>query len=146
MVKTKRLTCIRSWRILLLFSLIFCVGIGAVYGSNPGQPLFAGLAEDTLFSSDVQSRMDLEKQNPAIERSRYVQINFNVLSELDRGRTKWAESIVLNLFDDVTLTAYRDRVERRSSESVSWFGRIEGFEKGQVILVVRDGNITGNVR
>ena len=145
MDKTKNSKGKQYWSILLLCSLIFCLGIGIAYGDS-GEPLFTELTDETPFSSDVQSRLDMENQSPKSLRSRNMQLNLNALSKLERGRTKWAESIVLNLFNDVRLTTHKDRVERRSTGSVSWFGRIDGVDAGQAILVVRDGDITGNVR
>jgi len=61
------------------------------------------------------------------------------------GALDASESIMLNLFDDVSLIAVRDRAERRSASRLSWFGRIPGDPLSSVILVVQDGSITGNI-
>lgn len=57
-----------------------------------------------------------------------------------------ADAIVLNLFDDVRLIAVRDRFERRGRGRFTWFGRLADDRQSSVILVVRDGNLTGFVQ
>ena len=56
-----------------------------------------------------------------------------------------AEAVLLNLFDDVQLLAVRDRLERRSRGDFTWFGRLGKDRESSVILVVRDGRLTGNI-
>ena len=54
-----------------------------------------------------------------IVRQRYVRVNFDFLQKED--------AIILNFFDDVSETAVRSRVEKRSESWYSWFGRIDGI-------------------
>ena len=56
-----------------------------------------------------------------------------------------AEQITLNLFSDVLLTAVKDRLERRSLTSYSWFGHIANALQSQVILTIEQGGIAGNI-
>jgi peptidyl-Asp metalloendopeptidase len=63
-----------------------------------------------------------------------------------QNQTARANRIVLNLFEDVTLHAVLDRWEDRSTASFNWIGHIEGVPQSQVILVVEDGVMVGNVR
>ncbi len=53
--------------------------------------------------------------------------------------------LLLNLFNDTIIHTMRSRVEIRDN-GFSWFGKIEGIEGSDVILVVtHDGHITGNI-
>lgn len=56
-----------------------------------------------------------------------------------------APAVLLNLFDDVQLVAVRERLERRSARSYTWFGRLANDRESGVILVVRGGALTGSV-
>ena len=56
-----------------------------------------------------------------------------------------AEELLLNLFDDVQLVAIRERLERRSPGSYTWFGHLTDDRQSSVILVVRDSLLTGYV-
>ncbi len=67
----------------------------------------------------------------------YVKINFNYLNE--------ADSVVLNLFKDISFTATKDRVSKRSDSRYSWFGRIAGMAQNSVILVIDNGVMVGNI-
>jgi hypothetical protein len=91
---------------------------------------------DELFT-EVSYSQGKEKQDSTIIRSRYVQVNFDYL--------KAAAVLDLNLFDDVSFKAIKERVEVRSENQYSWFGSIEGVEHGQVILVVEHDNLAGNI-
>lgn len=57
-----------------------------------------------------------------------------------------AAAVLLNLFDDVSIVAVRDRFDRRGRASWTWFGRFANDRTGSVILVARDGNLTGFVQ
>jgi len=83
------------------------------------------------------------KRDPTVIRERYVRISFNsvVAKEYPEG----AESIVLNLFDDLTIIARKDRIESRKKNRYTWFGHVEGVKHSQVILVVENGIMAGNI-
>jgi len=53
--------------------------------------------------------------------------------------------VMLNLFDYVIFTAVLDRVEPNRSGGYSWIGHLEGVEHSQVILVVKEGLMAGNI-
>ena len=95
------------------------------------------LFSDMYLTDDLQVKQEQEKQDPTIVQIRYVQVNFDYLKE--------AESIVLNLFDHVYVTAVRERVEKRSKDRYSWFGQVAGVAPSHVSLVIENGNMAGNI-
>lgn len=85
---------------------------------------------------------------PAILRSRLVTIDFDLLARSGNASSTPAEisdTITLNLFDDASFTARLDRVEPNQSGGYTWFGYLEGGENSQVILMVKEGILAGNV-
>ena len=73
----------------------------------------------------------------------------------DKARNYWKanylaklndESIVLNLFDDVTFLAAQDQVEAGEDGSLIWVGHLDGVPQSQVILVQRDGSLSGTIK
>jgi len=82
-------------------------------------------------------------------RARLVNINFGLLSvpnKLSEGQAGASKTLTLNLFEDVTLNAALNRIERRSQDSFTWFGHIQGTETSQVTLVVKREVMVGNIR
>lgn len=55
-------------------------------------------------------------------------------------------NLVLNLFDDVTVTAIRERWEQRPGNNFSWLGKVDGVVESQVTLVVENGFMAGTIR
>ena len=97
-------------RILLLsfLTIFFIAGLTVANPNSQGLSSADKLFSDaTAFLTDaLQMKRAQESQDPTIVRSRYVRVNFDSL--------EGAESIVLNLFGNVSKTAVRERVERRS--------------------------------
>jgi hypothetical protein len=54
--------------------------------------------------------------------------------------------VELNLFNDASFTVFLERVKPAASGNYTWFGRIADREHSQVILVVNETGVTGNVR
>lgn len=52
--------------------------------------------------------------------------------------------IGLNLFDDVSLTAQADRIER-AERGVTWVGHIQDMPQSQVTIVVNGDVVSGNI-
>jgi hypothetical protein len=130
-----------SIRILLL-SFLFLVCFIDLFAANsnlqtvnPAHKLFDDVS--LLLTHELRLKQAQESQDPTVHRSRLVQVNFHGLEN--------AESVVLDLFDNVSKTALRERVERRSENRYSWFGRMDGMEHSTVVLVVEDGNMAGNI-
>jgi hypothetical protein len=65
-----------------------------------------------------------------------------VLDPLKTGHNK---PLILNLFEDVELTAILDRTEYVTPERLSWIGHLEGIAYSEVILVKGEGILTGSI-
>ncbi|MDP3902439.1 MAG: zinc-dependent metalloprotease family protein, partial [Methylococcaceae bacterium] len=65
----------------------------------------------------------------------------NIHSELLTGDT-----ITLNLFDDVIVTAVRDRLIDNVKGSTTWIGHVEGEQESEVFLTQRGNAISGTVQ
>jgi hypothetical protein len=64
---------------------------------------------------------------------------------LPSSQAEAADSLQLNLFDDVVLTAILDKLEVNSSGSVSWIGHVVDEKYSQVILTVKDRVMQGMI-
>ena len=121
------------------WTVSFVIGLAvATPNSQEISPAHRLFSDAYLSPTDaLQMKQAQERQDPTIVRSRYVHVDFDYLKEV--------ESIVLNLLSDVSETAVRERVEKRSESRYSWFGRIDGMEHSSVVLTVEDGNMAGNI-
>ncbi|MBL1266030.1 reprolysin-like metallopeptidase, partial [Methylomicrobium sp. RS1] len=70
-------------------------------------------------------------------RNRSVNVHTDVLD---------ADTLTLNLFDDVIVTAVRDRVIDKVKGSTTWIGHVEGEDDSEVFLTVRGNTMSGNVQ
>ena len=103
--------------------------------------------DESLFTeaTNIQVR---DADEPYIIRSRFVNINFGLLSKKDRTlktNSDVSTSLVLNLFNDIVFTVVLDRVAFNMSGSYSWFGHLDGIEESQVTLVIKDEVLSGNI-
>ena len=123
----------RLFIVVLLCFFALCLMFGSSFSSPKEQE------EGTLHElfSDVYITYEQEKQDPTIVQMRYVQVNFEFLEK--------AESILLNLFNTVSVMATRERIERRSESRYTWFGRISGKEYSSVVLTIENGSMAGNI-
>jgi hypothetical protein len=102
--------------------------------------LYVEQAEDEVEQAEDEVEQAEDELDPTIIRSRYVRVNFDYLKE--------SESIVLNLFNDVndvSVTAVRDRIEKRSESRYTWFGQVPGRGYTSVILTVENGDMAGYI-
>ncbi len=95
------------------------------------------LFTDAYVTAELSVKQAEDELDPIIVRSRYVRINLEYLKEI--------ESIVLNLFDDVSISAVRDRVEERSESRYTWFGHVSGRGYSSVILTIENGDMAGQI-
>ena len=128
-----------KFRKIGLISMLFTL---AIYSDLYGEPLNELFTDIPNFSV-LQIEQDQAKHNLAIIRSRYVQVKTDYLA--GESFSRGAERIALNLFKDVSLTAIKDRLERRSTDCYTWFGHIEREGYSHVILVVENGGMAGNI-
>ncbi len=113
-----------------------------------GMTVIPGFGADGLFSDAGDAQVaglqaGTTKPDPTVVMTRYVKINFDQLrgTQFPDG----AGSILLNLYGDLSYSATKDRLEKRSASRYTWFGRIDGAALSQVVLVVEDGVMAGNI-
>ena len=107
-------------------------------------PGAASAAPPDLFTAVTAPRgVGPAGQEMAVVRRRPVGLNLAPLGGGVAGQA--AQSITLNLFDDVMLTADMSKIERRSQGRYTWFGSIPGDSMSEVIIVVQDGVVAGNI-
>lgn len=145
---------------VVLSVFIWAWNVGGFAGMSNGQAneLFSD-ASGFVASYAQQER---ERQNPTIKRSRHVQVNLGLLHKPELPFSEPPQPdvfssgppypapiqespIVLDLFPDVSFTVIKDRVEVRSTNRYTWYGHIEGVAHSQVILVVEDGSMAGDI-
>lgn len=114
--------------ILLLVAMLVPVAPPAAAG---GGPLFAPAAAPSARSAD-----------PHGVRERFVTVDTDLLLAGRAGRTRPA-TVVLNLFDDVSVGAVGLSLDVRGPERFTWAGRVG--ESGTAVLTVEDGLVVGRV-
>jgi len=113
-----------------------------VYGEE-GRGLFVEVADPTIAKDSVAAF------NPTIIRSRIVKIDWDILAvaeDSSRRKISAGNVLLLNLFDDTSLTARLYHGQARSEEHFIWTGHVEGDRGSQVTMVVQDGVMVGNIR
>ncbi|MBI2761420.1 MAG: hypothetical protein HYX51_08355 [Chloroflexi bacterium] len=99
-----------------------------------------------LFVEVTDAAGLLPPSDRGLLRWRAVSVNFGVLSPDGASPGDVAE-IALNLFDDVRLTAVRDRVEPApSGNGVAWIGHVDGGLPGSVTFIITSDTLTGEIR
>jgi hypothetical protein len=58
----------------------------------------------------------------------------------------WSDALTLNLFDDVIVTAVRDRMIDKVKGTTSWIGHVEGEPDSEVFLTIHGNTMSGNVQ
>ena len=138
-----------GWKIVIMTIVLPATfsGINTAFG-GPTDELFINVP----ISMELYARQEKEKQDPTIIRSRYVRVKFDLLTKSEEPPAETPQSgsiqknpIVLNLFDDVSFTAIKDRIEVRSEGRYTWYGHIDGIKHSQVILAVEDGSMAGDI-
>jgi hypothetical protein len=82
-----------------------------------------------------------------VMRWRYVTIDLGLLTmaaDLPPGASGPGQLITLNLFDGLSFVAEAATVAR-SERGVVWIGRLQGVEGGEVVMVVSDTIVAGNI-
>jgi hypothetical protein len=111
------------------------------------EPGISQTQEGLFIESTLKGELNRPNE-PTVIRSRFVTVNFDLFGNLTSpsgSPPDVAKMLPLNLFEDVFFTAVLDRVESNSPASVSWIGHLEGVENSQVILVVTDNVMMGNI-
>jgi len=58
----------------------------------------------------------------------------------------WSDALTLNLFDDVIVTAMRDRMIDKVKGHSTWIGHVEGEPDSEVFLTIHGNTMSGNVQ
>ena len=119
--------------------LIGAALVGSAAASEPsGPPLREELFVDAKGWVDVRASTD-----PSVIRARPVILEVDAFSPSARRR---GDELRLDLFDDVSFVAVLDRLEVRSWNSYTWFGRLVGEELGTLVVVVNQGVVAASIR
>ncbi len=125
--------------VAVLIGLLFLQIIGMstpLLAVQEPQDLFA----DTIFQGDPQRFLV-----PTIIRTRFVTVDFNLLPAETDKKADLGNTLELNLFGGVYYRAMLQRLEIDDGGRFSWIGTIDGINYGQVILVYKDGIMSGNI-
>jgi hypothetical protein len=94
-----------------------------------------------LFSPvTLQANAATAVRDKQVVRARPVKIDLQLLTTASEP----GQTITLNLFDDVTLVAQADRIER-TERGVSWIGKVQGVPLSQVVIVANGDVVSGNI-
>jgi len=103
------------------------------------------IGNESLFIATDDSQPDIQVSQPTITRLRYVDINPLALSQESETKLVYTEKVILNLFPDVSYIAINTSINYRTAKHYVWIGKIEGLEFGDVTLVVKNGQVTGDI-
>jgi predicted outer membrane repeat protein len=110
-------------------------------------PAFPTLLVDTQAQGALNVTTAL-----GVMRSRYVEINHNAVSttgaESLGAQSARQDTVVINLFNDVSYTAVFDTVMTHDAipDGFIWIGRVLEDPNGEVILTMGDGLLEGTIR
>ena len=137
-------------RILIISSLTVCCLPNAMAGNGP--ELFSDLPNNANITAQQAQR----NNRPEVIRSRHVLVNIGNLHKKKTAPGQSAQpgsagaaepnAFILNLFPGVSYAVTSSRIELREAGKYSWFGKIDGLEHSQVILVINNGLLTGQVQ
>lgn len=85
---------------------------------------------------ELNNNMEREERNSFITRNRYVEIDMSVLKKT---------SLVLNLFENLSVTAVITKKDLRSAGRYSLAGAVPDIKYSSVYLVVDGEKVTGNI-
>jgi hypothetical protein len=97
----------------------------------------------------AQNTEDIEVQDsPFIVRSRLVSVDFELLSLLQENLMAEPDEehqLILNVFEGLEYTLIIKKIEKNRSGSYSWYGQLKDIPRSQVVLVINEGKVFGNI-
>jgi uncharacterized repeat protein (TIGR01451 family) len=135
-------------KVLLLLALVAALLPLTASGSAASSPLERDDPEGLFASTGAESPTLAYAAGDAVLRSRSMTVELGYLGDPgpDLSKAGVRDTVTLNLFDDVVLVATLDRLEPNATGGgYAWMGQVEGEPYSLVILVVVDGQMTGNV-
>ncbi|MCX6538783.1 MAG: M12 family metallo-peptidase [Acidobacteria bacterium] len=120
-----------------------------VFGWCGDVPLSAVRPQDGiegLFVGTTPRALRNVTTDPTVVRSRQVTIDFAALADPGVADARMAArpALLLNLFDDASFTAVRDRIDQ-TENGFTWVGHIPGIEMSTVTLASVDGLVSGSI-
>ncbi len=130
----------------VLAAVVFVLLLGSVAAAPPPQKE----KRPGLFSDAAGVSVQSEPPDRGVIRSRPVTIDLNQVGggggvSVSGGAPQVADVISLNLFDNVQYIAVLDTIEPQPDGGLAWIGRVQGIEPSQVVLVVNQGQMAGNI-
>jgi peptidyl-Asp metalloendopeptidase len=93
-------------------------------------------AFDSQLSDESIAALARAKNDPSIVRTQVARLDLDVL---------WSKSTIDLVIFDESITLTRDRVETRTREDFSWFGKLEVPGPNQATFLIRDGKLRGSI-
>lgn len=123
--------------------------IGFRSGPHPVQAgVFAQRSPPGLFIPVEGPLLSPQQLSPSILRRQYATIDFAQLGEttVNLSSAQASDTVHLNLFEDLTLTAKLERVvPNATGGGYVWLGKIEGSPYSLVSLVVKEDRLAGDI-
>lgn len=101
-----------------------------------------------LFLSAENTQDIKAKQSPVIVRSRIVDVNFALLTSLEEkflAEPDGEHELILNVFMGLEYTVILEKIEENRSGSYSWYGKLKDVPMSQVVLVIKNNMVFGNI-
>jgi hypothetical protein len=126
----------------LVFFVVACLPSPCEVFAQNGEPqyLFKPVphSKGATLPADQKKQIDRIKKLPTTVDVQVAEVDLNLFG---------SKSLTLNMGDDKLLGAVTDRIEKRSATDFTWFGKIPRLaQRGDAVLVVKDGSVTGFVR
>lgn len=129
-------------KLILAGGLALICGACALPPTDSTPPQAAIQTKSRMLFSPVTPQVNAATavRDKQVMRARPVKIDMQLLaSASEPGKT-----MTLNLFDDVTLVAQADRIER-TERGVNWVGKVQGVPLSQVVIVANGEIVSGNI-
>lgn len=115
------------------FVLVFTITSLFLAASALAKPDLFISAPDSATSRLIKKMID----EPFVKQARLVRVDLDPIERND-------QVMVLNLLEDLSLLAVRERVTTRP-DGYSWFGHLSRIKHSRVILTVTEGDLAGNI-
>jgi hypothetical protein len=132
----------KLWLLVIYFLLVFAENgdtLEIVITEPPPPDLFHHAENTEEFEV---------KKSPFIVRSRLVSVDFELLSILQENLTAEPDEehqLTLNVFEGLEYTLIIQKIERNRSGSYSWYGQLRDIPRSQVVLVINEEKVFGNI-
>jgi len=130
-------------KLCLLFSCFLLVAATSGNAADATESISPYLFLPAENTEDVKVQ-----QSPFIVRSRLVNIDFELLYKLQENLTVEPDEehqLILNVFEGLEYTLIIQKIERNRSGSYSWYGQLRDIPMSQVVLVINENKVYGNI-